>query len=89
MSKFRLKDVPRWCFIKSQNCYLIDRRLISQQFVHCWKIRAILQNTLYFAELLSKILPEQIRAQTRYHIWASFIHVGLFSLTQDMKTTIF
>jgi hypothetical protein len=48
------------------------------------KIRAnFVQNTLYFAELQRKILPVQIRAQTRYHNWASFIHGGLFLLPQD------
>jgi hypothetical protein len=36
------------------------------------------QNTLYFAELLRKILPVQIRAQTKYHNWAYFIHGGFF-----------
>jgi hypothetical protein len=35
-----------------------------------------------FAEMLRKILPVQIRAQTRYRIWASFIHGGLVLLTQ-------
>jgi hypothetical protein len=48
------------------------------------KFRAIfVQNTLCFAELLRKILPVQIRAQTNFGIWASFIHGGLFLLTQD------
>jgi hypothetical protein len=38
---------------------------------------------LCFAELQREILPVQIRAQTRYRNWASFIHGGLFLLTQD------
>jgi hypothetical protein len=37
--------------------------------------------------LLSKILPVQIRAQPRYHTWASFIHGGLFLLKQVTKAT--
>jgi hypothetical protein len=75
-------------FIKSQNCYrimlyCIDWRLISQQFVHCWKLCAIfVQNTLCFAELQRNFLPVQIRAQTRYRICAFFIHRGLFLSTQ-------
>jgi hypothetical protein len=43
----------------------------------------------HFAELLRKILPVQIRAQTRYHIWASFIRGGLFLLTQDTNAVHF
>jgi hypothetical protein len=57
-------------FIKSQNMLLYRRK----QFVHCWKIRTFSYKIL---------LPVQIKAQTRYHIWASFIHGGLFLLTQD------
>jgi hypothetical protein len=51
------------------------------------KVTAIfIQNTVVyecFPEMIRKILPVQIRAQTRYHIWASFIHGGLFLLKQD------
>jgi hypothetical protein len=57
----------------------VNGRLISQQSVDSGKIRAIfVQNTLCFAELQIKILSMKIRAQTRYHIWAYFIHGGLF-----------
>jgi hypothetical protein len=48
------------------------------------KIRAIfVQNSLCFAELLRKFLPVQIRAETRYHIFAFLIHGRLILLTQD------
>jgi hypothetical protein len=36
-----------------------------------------------FVELRRKILPVQIRAQTRYHIFASCIRGSLFLLMQD------
>jgi hypothetical protein len=38
---------------------------------------------LCFSELQRKLLPVQIRAQTRYRICAFFIHGGLFLSTQD------
>jgi hypothetical protein len=82
MSNFQLKDVPRWFFIKSQNSYLIMLLYWrKQQFVHCWKIRAIfVQNTLYFAEFLRKFY--QCKSENKPGT-TSFIHVGLFLLTQD------
>jgi hypothetical protein len=61
--------------------------LFHSNFYTIRKIRAIfIQNTPHFAELLRKIVPVQIRAQTRDHIWESFIHDGLFLLTQDTNT---
>jgi hypothetical protein len=90
MSNFQLKDIPRWFFIKSQNSYLI--MLLYRWKTYFTAICTLLKNLLHFrtkysiqyiAELLRKILPVQIRAQTRYHIWASFIHGRLFLLMQD------
>jgi hypothetical protein len=88
-------------FSVNDSCYSSDGRRISQHFVHCWQIRAIfIWNILCFAELRGKILPVQIRAQTRNHIWVFCIHGSLFlstghqcwtssNRTFDMKTRIF
>jgi hypothetical protein len=99
MSNFRLKDVLRWSQNSylimllyrrktyfTAICILLknSRHFLTKYSIFCWiaKKNLPLQGTT-FAELLNKILPVQIRAQTRYHVWASFNHGGLFLLTQD------
>jgi hypothetical protein len=106
MLNFLLKDVPQLFFIKSKNSYLImlPYRRKTYFTAICTLLknsRHFVQNTQYFADLLRKILPVQTRAQTRYHIWTSFIHGGLFFIDAghqrgtsfnrkfDMQTMIF
>jgi hypothetical protein len=105
MSKFRLKDVPRWFFLLShktvdESCYVIDGR--SQQFVHCWKIRAIFvkkYSMFCWIEKKSFTRANQSISQVPYlGIFYSrriiFINAGHQRWTSynrkfDMKTTIF
>jgi hypothetical protein len=76
-------------FSVNDSYYGSDGGLISQHFVHCWEIRAIfVLNILCFAELRRKILPVQITAQTRNHIWASCIHGGLFFQRRTLTLNI-
>jgi hypothetical protein len=82
MLNFRLKDVPWWFFIKSQNSYLI--MFLYRRKTYFTAICTLLKNSRHFRT--KYFLPVQIRALARYHICASFIHDGLILLTQEQDT---
>jgi hypothetical protein len=73
-------------FSVNDSCYGSDGRLISEHFVLYTVEKFAPFSYEIFYVLLNcreKILPVQIRAQTRYHICASCIHGSFFLLTQD------
>jgi hypothetical protein len=70
MSNFQIFEFPRGFSQNSQLILLMYRwkTLISQQFVHCLKIRVIfIYNNLYFGEVVRKILSV-------YKFWIQAVH---------------